>query len=107
MLHLGSSKSRHWTEVTSLAHRRHQRRLLLHLHSGGEVIMRRVENNGGIKRYKGNEVQWRGLKQRLLDGNQVLNSDGNYSSLKGDRSYGSCPLRELLIFLLSSYGAGL
>lgn len=68
--------------------------------------MRRVENNGGIKRYKGNVVQWRGLKQRLLDGNQVLNSDGNYSSLKGDRSYGSCPLRELLIFLLSSYGAG-
>lgn len=44
MLHLGSSKGRHWTEVASLAYRRHQRRLLLHLHSG-EGIIRRVENN--------------------------------------------------------------
>lgn len=44
MLHLGSSKGRHWTEVASLAYRCHQCRLLLHLHSGGGDL------KGGFKR---------------------------------------------------------
>lgn len=49
VLHLGSSKGRHWTEVASLAYRRHQRRLLLHLHSGGAVIIRRVQKEKDAK----------------------------------------------------------
>lgn len=43
MLHLGSGKGRHGTEVTSLAYRCHQCRLLLHLHSREVVIIRKVQ----------------------------------------------------------------
>ncbi len=76
MLHLSSSKGRHWTEVASLAYRRHQRRLLLHLHGGGEEIVRKVENNERKEEKEVTELRknkGRGRKQRILDRNQVSN----------------------------------